>query len=100
LFTEARSFPIDPAFAAQANVSDAVVYETAEADPEAFWAGFARELDWFKPFERVLDWQPPHARWFEGGKINVAYNCLDRHLSPNLSCVHRRKNRKVRSASP
>ncbi|HEY3331165.1 MAG TPA: acetate--CoA ligase [Capsulimonadaceae bacterium] len=80
LLTEARSFPVDPEFAAQANVSDPAIYDTAAADPEAFWAGFARELDWFKPFDTVLNWNPPHAKWFEGGKINVAYNCLDRHL--------------------
>ena len=54
----------------------------AEADPEAFWARLAEtELHWFKPWETVLQWEPPHAKWFDGGKINISYNCLDRHLS-------------------
>ena len=61
-------------------VSDAEVYDRAAADPEAFWEEWARELDWFEPWHTVLDWQPPHAKWFLGGKLNVAHNCLDRHL--------------------
>jgi acetyl-CoA synthetase len=52
----------------------------AEQDPEGFWAERARELDWFKPFDRVLDWQPPFAKWFTGGELNACYNCVDRHL--------------------
>jgi acetyl-CoA synthetase len=52
----------------------------AEQDPEEFWAEYARQLDWFKPFERVLEWQPPFAKWFIGGELNACYNCIDRHL--------------------
>lgn len=78
---ESRKFPPSESFAAQANIRDPGIYDRAAADPEAFWAGFASELDWFEPFGKVLSWDPPHARWFEGGKLNVAYNCLDRHLS-------------------
>ena len=49
--------------------------------PEAFWARMAEEeLHWFKRWDKVLEWEPPHARWFVGGRINIAYNCLDRHL--------------------
>ena len=48
--------------------------------PKAFWARFAEELDWFKKWDQVLDWDPPHAKWFLGGKLNVSYNCVDRHL--------------------
>jgi acetyl-CoA synthetase len=59
---------------------DAGVYARAAADPEAFWAAFATELDWSAPWTRLLDWQPPHAKWFVGGKINASANCLDRHL--------------------
>ncbi|MDR3707300.1 MAG: acetate--CoA ligase [Capsulimonadaceae bacterium] len=81
LLTEVRSFPPNPSFAASANIQDPGVYEAAAADPEAFWASLARELHWFKPFDNILSWTPPHARWFEGGTLNVAYNCLDRHLS-------------------
>ncbi|NKE69501.1 acetate--CoA ligase [Candidatus Manganitrophus noduliformans] len=56
------------------------LYRKAEKDPEAFWAGLAKELSWFKPWKKVLEWKPPFAKWFVGGKINIAYNCLDRHL--------------------
>ena len=52
----------------------------AASDPEGFWEGFARELEWSKPWSKVLDWNPPHAKWFVGGKINASVNCLDRHL--------------------
>ena len=53
----------------------------ASADPESFWARMAEELHWFKKWDTVLKWQPPHAEWFVGGKINISYNCLDRHLT-------------------
>ncbi|MCG3112063.1 MAG: acetate--CoA ligase [Candidatus Manganitrophus sp. SB1] len=56
------------------------LYRKAEKNPEAFWAGLAKELSWFKPWKKVLEWKPPFAKWFVGGKINIAYNCLDRHL--------------------
>jgi acetyl-CoA synthetase len=52
----------------------------ASADPEGFWARMADELHWFKKWDSVLKWEPPHAEWFSGGKINISYNCLDRHL--------------------
>ncbi|MGD9892709.1 MAG: acetate--CoA ligase, partial [Dehalococcoidia bacterium] len=52
----------------------------AEAEPEGVWAKRAEDLHWFKRWERVLDWQPPFAKWFVGGTLNAAYNCLDRHL--------------------
>ncbi len=80
LLREDRSFPPSDAFRAQANVSDPAIYETARKDPEAFWAGFARELEWIKPWSKVLDWNPPHAKWFVDGQINVSANCLDRHV--------------------
>ena len=50
-------------------------------DPEGFWASMAKELDWFKPWEKVLEWNPPFAKWFVGGRTNIAHNCLDRHLT-------------------
>ncbi len=80
LLREDRSFPPPPGFAAAAHVSDPKVYDAAEADPEGWWARWASELDWFEPWTKVLEWTPPHARWFVGGKLNVAHNCLDRHL--------------------
>ena len=79
LLLENRTFPPAPDFAAGANVRDESVYEKARAAPEAFWAGFAEELDWFSRWHTVLEWKPPHARWFAGGVINVSVNCVDRH---------------------
>ena len=49
-------------------------------DPEGFWAGEARKLDWYKTWDRVLDWDPPYARWFVGGRLNASYQCVDRHV--------------------
>ncbi len=80
LLAEDRTFPPDPAFSAGANVGPDV-YAQAAADPEAFWAELARErLDWFEPFHTTLEWDLPFAKWFVGGKLNVAYNCVDRHV--------------------
>jgi acetyl-CoA synthetase len=80
LLEESRVFPPSPEFTAQANVSSPEIYERAERDPEAFWAGMAGELSWFKKWDKVLEWEAPFAKWFVGGKLNAAYNCLDRHL--------------------
>lgn len=77
---EDRHFPPRPEFTAQANVNDPGIYERAAADPEAFWAEQAANLRWMKPWDQVLDWQAPYAKWFVGGKLNVADNCLDRHV--------------------
>ena len=58
------------------------LYRKAEENPEAFWAQLAaQELHWFKQWDKVLDWQPPQAKWFTGGQLNISYNCLDRHLT-------------------
>ena len=58
------------------------LYERAKTDPEGFWGELAeKELHWFKPWGKVLDWQPPFGKWFEGGQLNLSYNCLDRHLT-------------------
>ena len=73
-------FPPSPPGAAGARVTDPGVYARAAADPEAFWAAFAAELEWMQPWTQVLDWQPPHAKWFVGGTLNVSVNCLDRHV--------------------
>ena len=71
LLQEDRTFPPPEEFTAQANISDPRVYEEAANDPESFWAKFADELDWFKKWDTVLDWNPPYAKWFIGGKLNV-----------------------------
>ena len=79
LLQESRSFPPSKEFVALANVNDPKIYEDAAADPEAFWADWAKKLDWFVPWHTVCDFKPPYAQWFIGGKINAAYNCVDRH---------------------
>jgi acetyl-CoA synthetase len=80
LLHEDRRFPPSSDLRSTANVNDPDVYARAARDPEAFWAGFARELEWMRPWDTVLKWNPPHARWFDGGKLNVSVNCLDRHV--------------------
>ena len=80
LLTESRRFAPSPEFAADA-VATAELYAQADADREAFWAEQARALHWHTPFTQVLDWSnPPFAQWFADGELNVAYNCLDRHV--------------------
>jgi acetyl-CoA synthetase len=81
LLSEERRFSPPEAFARDALFSDPDVYRQAAADPEAYWADWAAELDWFEPWHTVLDWKPPHAQWFVGGKLNVCHNCVDRHLA-------------------
>jgi acetyl-CoA synthetase len=80
LLQEDRQFPPSAAWQTSANIADSRIYERAARDPEAFWAEFARELEWIRPWDSVLKWEPPHARWFDGGKINASANCLDRHV--------------------
>ena len=84
ILTETRSFPPPEEFRKNAAITSEADYERlrarAHADPEAFWADIARELHWFKPWDKVLEWNAPWAKWFLGGKINLSYNCLDRHL--------------------
>jgi acetyl-CoA synthetase len=84
LYTETRTFPPPPEFAAQANVRDPGIYERAAADLEAFWAEHARTLEWVRPFTTVLEWKAPYAKWFDGGQLNVSVNCLDRHVRAGL----------------
>ena len=83
LLEERRTFDPPAEFAAQANLNDAAVYTQAEKDADAWWAAEAEHLDWFEPWETVLEWTPPHHKWFIGGKLNAAHNCLDRHLDQN-----------------
>src|SRR6187401_2880244 len=79
LLKEDRRFPPSEAWTRAAIVSDSAVYERAAADPESFWAEFARELEWIEPWSQVLEWTSPDAKWFLGGKLNASVNCLDRH---------------------
>ena len=86
ILQEQRVFEPSAAFSEKALIPSMAVYQKlydeAAADPAAFWAKLAeQELDWFEKWDTVLDWQPPFAKWFVGGKINISYNCLDRHLT-------------------
>src|SRR5688500_2974475 len=78
LLQEGRTFPPPDGFKADAVVTDPAVYEHAE-EYEAFWQGWAGKLDWIEPPTKTLEWEAPHAKWFLGGKLNAAYNCVDRH---------------------
>jgi len=84
LLKEKRVFKPDPQAARSANWDRKTVEahrRLAARDPQRFWAKMAREhVTWFSPWKKVLDWKPPFAKWFVGGKTNVSYNCLDRHL--------------------
>jgi acetyl-CoA synthetase len=81
---ELRVFPPPPEFSRQAHFKSVAEYEKvwqrAQDDPEGFWGEQAETLDWFQRWNAVLVWNEPHAQWFPGGKLNVSYNCLDRHV--------------------
>jgi len=86
ILQEKRLFPPPAEFSQNAQIKSLEeyqqLYEKAKADPQKFWASLAeQELHWFQKWDTVLDWQPPFAKWFVGGKINISYNCLDRHLT-------------------
>jgi len=80
---ELRVFAPPAEFSSKAHIKSLEQYEamyrSSIEDPEAFWAAAARELDWFKPWTQVLEWNLPWAKWFVGGKLNLSYNCVDRH---------------------
>lgn len=82
---EKRVFKPDAGFAKTAHVKSFAeyrkIYQASIRNPERFWGKIASELDWFKKWSKVLEWKLPFSKWFVGGKINVSYNCLDRHLS-------------------
>ena len=81
LLLEERRFPPSPEFAAQANAQPGIYDE----DFEAFWEREGRErVTWFEPFTKLLEWEQPYAKWFLGGKLNIAYNCVDRHVENGL----------------
>ncbi len=77
LFTEDRKYPPPPEFAAQANAQPAIY----ERDTDEFWETEGRErVTWFEPFTQLSEWEPPYAKWYLGGKLNVCFNCVDRHV--------------------
>ncbi len=85
ILTETRSFAPPEEFSKNAHIRSEEDYNRlcakAAADPEAFWSDIARELHWFKPWDKVLEWNSPWSKWFLGGQINLSYNCLDRHVA-------------------
>lgn len=86
ILQENRLFHPAPEFSQKAHIKSLEdykqLYDRAKADPQKFWADLAeQELHWFQKWDTVLDWQPPFAKWFVNGKINLSYNCLDRHLT-------------------
>src|SRR3990170_1563266 len=84
LMDERRTFPPSAEFSAQANAQPPI-YEEAERDYVAFWERLARErISWATPFGTTLEWDLPFARWFVGGKLNISYNCVDRHVEAGL----------------
>jgi acetyl-CoA synthetase len=81
LIREERTFPPPEEFRATALIGDDSVYREAEADYEAFWSRLAREfVTWFEEPTKGLEWNPPHCTWFADGELNVAWNCLDKHV--------------------
>ena len=79
-------YPPSPEFVKHAHVKGmegySQLYQRAAEQPEQFWGELAeRELHWFRKWSHVFEWNPPFAKWFAGGEINVSYNCLDRHLA-------------------
>jgi len=80
LLAEERRYPPPPEFAAQANVGP----EIYDKDFEDLWRGEADRLTWFEPWETLLEWELPYAKWYVGGKLNVCFNCVDRHVEAGL----------------
>jgi len=81
LFLEERRYPPDPAFAASANATAAIY----DRDFDEFWDTSAKErVSWLEPYETLYTWELPSAKWFLGGKLNVAHNCVDRHVEAGL----------------
>jgi acetyl-CoA synthetase len=81
LLDEQREFPPPETFTRDARVQNTSSYENAGKDVLGYWESRAKELAWFEPWKKVMDWKPPHVEWFSGGKLNITYNCIDRHLT-------------------
>jgi len=91
--SEAKIYPVKESFAATTNITEAQynkMYQRSVSDPDGFWAEQATDfIDWSHPWDKVLDWDysKGHIRWFEGAKLNVSYNCIDRHLDKRADQV-------------
>jgi acetyl-CoA synthetase len=101
---ENRVFPPPPEFSAKARIKSLEEYEAlykqSIEDPERFWAGAARELHWFAPWTKVLEWNLPWAQWFVGGKLNLCYNCVDRHVDPRVGGERAQKTALIWEGEP
>jgi acetyl-CoA synthetase len=84
LLAEGRTFAPPPDFKKNALVVDTSLHDEATRDWQGFWAQQALQLDWFEEWHTILEWNLPFAKWFVGGKLNVSYNCLDRHIAAGL----------------
>jgi acetyl-CoA synthetase len=89
LLSETRTFAPSPEFVAQANAGDPAIYAQADGDYLGWWDAWAKQLDWFEPYHTVCEFEAPFAKWFLGGKLNAAYNCVDRHaeVTPNKRAI-------------
>jgi acetyl-CoA synthetase len=76
MFLEERRYPPDPEFAAQANAQQ----DLYERGFEELWTKEAERVTWFEPWTTLLEWEPPYAKWYVGGRLNVCFNCVDRHV--------------------
>jgi len=91
--SDSKTYPIKDNFAANAHITEAQykeMYQRSVTDPESFWGEQAKDfIDWYKPWDKVLEWDYTKGliRWFEGGKLNVSYNCIDRHLETRADQV-------------
>jgi acetyl-CoA synthetase len=85
ILNEKRIFDPPPEFSSTAHIKSMAdyerLYDEADRDPETFWGNIARELEWFESWSKVLEWDAPWAKWFDGGKLNITHNCLDRHVT-------------------
>ncbi len=86
LLKDSHVYHPTPRTIAAAHIKDyESAYKQSIADPEAFWNGVAKELEWFSPWNKVLEWNYPWAKWFLGATCNISYNCLDRQLKAGRS---------------
>jgi len=84
LLDEGRTFPPPEGFKENSLCVGPFLYDDADGDWEGFWATQALALDWYDEWQRILDWDLPFAKWFVGGRLNVSYNCLDRHVAAGI----------------
>ena len=80
LYKEERLYKPSESFVNKANWNDKSIYEQALDSPVEFWEEMAKDINWFKKWDKTLEWNAPWAKWFVGAELNISYNCVDRHL--------------------